>query len=122
MSADLANLDVGLQGRRERAEERRSEVRRLRRAGKTVAQVAETLGVARETVSRDLKALGMGTPVRRVSAEDWARAEALLDDGASYSEAARTIGVAVSTVRNRYPGRGMPAGWWWANELKAVTR
>lgn len=35
-----------------------------------------------------------------------ARAEALLDDGCSYRETARTLGVDHTTVRDHLPGRG----------------
>ena len=42
-----------------------------------------------------------------LSAEVLARAAQLLDDGCSYAEVARTVGVSKSTLTGRLPGRGM---------------
>lgn len=37
---------------------------------------------------------------------DWALAERLLDDGASYTEVSKTLKVKRETVARRFPGRG----------------
>lgn len=53
-----------------------------------------------------------GRPTGRPSKhtpEDWARAEALLDDGASYRETALTTGIPKSTLIDNLPGRGWSA-------------
>lgn len=49
-----------------------------------------------------------------------ARAKRLLDDGCSYAEAERTVGVSRKTLARRFPGMGMPKGTWWPNQLRTI--
>lgn len=70
-------------------------------------EIADRIGCSVDTVSNVRRRRGV--PVQRsyrLSAEQLARAEQLLDDGASFAEAARSIGSTTSAVARRFPGRG----------------
>lgn len=87
--------------------ERRQRVAELTRAGLSAQQIAAQLRTTSRTVCRDRSALGIAQPRPvRLTAEQLRRATEMLDDGASASEVARTIGCSQSAVINRFPGRG----------------
>lgn len=102
---------------------RREQVRSLTAQGLTAALIAQRMGISARTVIRDRMALGIGKEEsrRRMTEEEQDRALELLTDGASYSETARTIGFSVMSVRRRFPGYGMPAGYWWATEVRKMN-
>lgn len=78
--------------------------------GMNAADIAAELGVSVRTVSRHRARLGLGRPGNnhgfRVTPEWKARVEALLDDGCSIREAARTMECRKETVSRHFPGRG----------------
>lgn len=82
----------------------------LHHAGKTANEIAQALGVTTRTVERYRARLGVSVPsprsAWRVSPEWKARVEALLEDGTSLAEAARTVGCNDVTMRRHFPGRG----------------
>ena len=96
---------------RERQAWRREQVRIQTRDGRSAADIAVALRVTERTVQRDRGALGIAQPTHeRISAEKLARAEELLDDGCSYKEAARTVGISTWAITHYFPGRGWTPG------------
>lgn len=78
----------------------------LSRSGYTDQEIAARLGISDRTVLRDRKAAGLhlrATP-RPLTPEEHARTVAMLDDGASYKEIARTIGRSANTIKRAFPG------------------
>lgn len=73
------------------------------------AVIAARLGIAASTVERLKAELGLTkrTPQRanRVTPETLNKMRAMIDDGASSSEVARTVGVNVKTVYRYFPGQ-----------------
>jgi DNA-binding CsgD family transcriptional regulator len=60
MTSDLQALGIALVTPAQLAARRREKrVEKLSRAGKTVAQIAQKLGVSIDTISRDRRALGL---------------------------------------------------------------
>ena len=87
--------------------ERRERVQEMTRNGMTVIRIAEALGVTDRTVTRDRVALGIANPVAiHMTDHQRATARQLLNDGCSYNEAARTIGMGGQAVRRAFPGHG----------------
>jgi DNA-binding NarL/FixJ family response regulator len=82
----------------------------LHDAGMNAAEIAAELGVTTRTVGRHRARLGLSRPAKnggfRVTPEWKARVEALLDDGCSIREAARTMECRKETVSRHFPGRG----------------
>lgn len=81
----------------------------LTQAGWSIPRIAEEMGICEKSVSRGRREAGISLPGRCSPALDEqqrATAERLLDDGASYSDVARTIGCDRETVRRNWPGRG----------------
>jgi transposase len=81
--------------------------RSMERAGASLAQIADALGVSMRTASRwrgrlDLRHEVPHTP-RPQSDHD--RAAALLDEGCSLEEVAHTLGVTGPTIRRWFPDR-----------------
>ena len=89
----------------EAREERRQHVRAMTLAGCSAQQIADHIGCSRRVVIRDRRALGiLQRPARQaLTAGQLATAQALLDDGCSRTEVARTLGVWESTIRRRFP-------------------
>lgn len=88
-------------------DDRLDEVRRLTAIGRTAQQIAEQIGCSKRQVCRDRRSLGLSPPhAPPLTDSQLEQAEALLDDGASRSETARTLGVAETTIRRHFPGRG----------------
>ncbi|QDH92495.1 helix-turn-helix DNA binding domain protein [Gordonia phage Dmitri] len=85
--------------------DRRALVTDLTRAGLSAPQIAERLGITTRTVQRHRVAAGIAQPpARHLTPEQIEKARQLLVDGASYKEAARTIGCDKATVAKRFPG------------------
>lgn len=74
--------------------------------GQSAAAIAAGLGVSTRTVERHQLGLKLREKANRTTPTGWRdHAERLLDDGASVTEAARTVGVAPRTVCAAFPGR-----------------
>lgn len=69
-------------------------------------RIADALKVSPRTVQRHRRSAGIAKPFRRVPEADFAVAQQMLDDGASYEEAARTVGCSAHAIAGRFPGRG----------------
>ncbi|UJE15703.1 helix-turn-helix DNA binding domain protein [Gordonia phage Ligma] len=91
--------------------ERIEAVARMTRQNMTAAEIAVRLGCTPRTVTRDRVRAGVANPTPCHPPETWERAQALLADGASYREAALTVGVDPSHLRRKYPGFGWTDGW-----------
>ena len=84
---------------------RRDRVTQLTRQGHTAKHIAALLGITPRTVTRDRAARGITQPTPpRITETEFARAKAMLEDGASYDEVARTLGRATTAFRHRFPG------------------
>jgi DNA-binding CsgD family transcriptional regulator len=84
---------------------RRDRVTQLTRQGHTAKHIANLLGVTPRTVTRDRAARGITQPQpTRVTETEFARAKAMLEDGASYEEVARTLHRSHTAFRHRFPG------------------
>jgi len=84
---------------------RRDRVTQLTRQGHTAKHIANLLGVTPRTVTRDRAARGITQPTPpRVTQDEFDRAHAMLDDGASYEEVARTLRRSHTAFRRRFPG------------------
>ena len=85
---------------------RRDRVMELTRDGRSARDIAEILGITERSVLRHRRAAGLsrepGTPM---TADELRRAEALLNDGCSLQEVARTLGRSARTIKRRFPGR-----------------
>jgi IS30 family transposase len=101
MSAALYRGDVA---------ERRERIVELTRQGYTADQISHTEGVTARTVQRTRQAMGISRDYNRMTPDELRAAAALLDDGCSYGEVARTLGRAPCTIRRHFPGRGWPVG------------
>lgn len=77
------------------------------RAGMSARQLSERFGVTDRTVQRWRKRLGIKHRqyVQKHPKSDRDLVEHLLDEGCSFAEAARTVGVAASTIRQWFPDR-----------------
>lgn len=84
---------------------RRQRVANLTLDGRTVADIAATLGVTPRTVERDRTALGLVKPKPpRLDDAEIATAATLLDEGCSYEEVGRTLGRSARHLQRRLPG------------------
>lgn len=79
----------------------------LTRCGVSAPRIAEQLGVTPRTVTRWRLRAGISEgEARHIAQEVWEEARRILDDGASYGEVARTLGVSRATVARHFPGEG----------------
>jgi IS30 family transposase len=86
---------------------RRERVAQWTRAGVSIAEIAARLNITERSVQRYRRRAGVSLPAgERLTADELARAEQLLDDGCSGNEVARTIGRSDTTIRRHFPGRG----------------
>lgn len=86
--------------------ERHARIVALTKAGHTARQIAEAVGVHIRTVTRVRTAHGVAQPgPRHFTPAEIAAVEAMLDDGVSYAEVARTLGRYPGTLIERWPGR-----------------
>ena len=71
--------------------------------------VADIMGCAEETVGRFKRSLKQTTPKRVYTQADRDAAEALLDEGSSYRDIERTLGIPARRLGRWFPGRGWTA-------------
>ena len=92
-------------------EDRQRRIEALSRAGYTVKQISAELGVCTYTVVAARKRAGIGyASPRRFKPHDLVRIAALLADGCSYAEVARTTGFRRQSIAKKFPGRGWDMG------------
>ena len=95
---DMGNLEV--QSRRER-------VVALTQQNYTALQIAQILGITTRSVVRHRKAAGIAqTPPSYLTEAEIQQATAMLEDGASRREVARTLGRSESAIGNHFPNYG----------------
>lgn len=81
-------------------------VKYLTLQGWSASRIAARLHICTRTVVRYRRATGCSQPSpHRMTADEIAAAGKLLDDGCSYEEVARTLGVSWSSIVARFPGR-----------------
>lgn len=85
------------------------QIAELTRAGYSIPQIAECLGISEATVTNHRRRAGVSQP--RVAAPpmsdtELARCKQLLEDGCSYTEVGRTIGRSDRTIAKHFPGHG----------------
>lgn len=96
---------------------RRDRVVEMSRQGFDVPRIAAELAITVRSVQRIRRQTGISvTEFSRFSPAEVATIEAMLDDGCSYAEIARTLGRDVGWIRRRWPGRG------WMPEQGCVYR
>ncbi|MFV8049764.1 hypothetical protein [Mycobacterium sp. 48b] len=82
----------------------------LTKQDQSAALIAEIIGTTKRTVQRVRSRRHATVSQRRyphqLTAEQISTAEQLLDDGASYAEVGRTIGIDPQSVQLRWPNRG----------------
>lgn len=87
--------------------ERQALVAEYTRAGWSAPAIAGVLGISVRQVQRDRFAAKVSQPYSVMMSEsEISRASALLADGCSYMEVARTVGRDRSTLRRQFPGHG----------------
>lgn len=87
--------------------ERRQQIITLSRQGVPVREICDRVGVGHFTVVAVRRAVGISKPrAPRMTGDEIERARALLDDGCSLAEAARTIGRSHQQMSRLFPGRG----------------
>lgn len=98
--------------KRRRTHEERANLREavtaLTRSGRTVGEVADALGISKVYAGRIKREMGFGSGVEcrpPMSEAELAAADAMLADGASAAEVARTLGRGATTIRRRFQGR-----------------
>lgn len=95
---------------RKQSEERRQRIVELTRQGRSAAQIADELKINARTVVRVRVERGVAqSGPQRFTADELAQVEAMLDDGCSITEAARTIGRSPCRLWEIYRGRGWTA-------------
>lgn len=81
--------------------------RAMERADRSQREIAEAFGVSTRTVMRWRGRLGLSkaAPIPAYPQEAHDRARGLLDDGCSFKETARSLGVSRKTLRRWFPDR-----------------
>lgn len=89
----------------ERTAERMEQVIALTQQNYSAAQIAAIMGLTPRSVTRLRARAGIAQPRPALLTEqELARAKALLEDGCSYDEAARTIGRSSTALVAHFPG------------------
>ncbi len=97
---------------------RRARIGSLSSEGKSVREIAWALDVSTSAVVRHRQVTGSGRWRRRLfSAQEISECIALLTDGASYNEVARSVGRSVGVIARRFPGFG-----WTADDEREFSR
>lgn len=80
----------------------------LTKDGYSAAEISREIGCSKETVRRTRVKFGVsqGRTMRKYSQEIRDKALVMLEDGASYNEVGRTLGVPDKWVRKTFPGMG----------------
>jgi hypothetical protein len=87
----------------------REQILELGRDGVHHTDIAEQVGLDAALVRRFLRRAGVvkaGVQYQKLSDEQLARAKAHLEDGASYAEAARSVGARAESLARHFPGYG----------------
>lgn len=85
----------------------RTEFTRLNAEGWTITQLAAHFGINPRSVTRLRRKLGIsGRNGNTIAPERLAQIAAMLEDGASQKETARTLGVDREAIRAHFPGSG----------------
>ena len=91
---------------REARAEREARVKCLTEQGWPATEIAAVLKISTRTVVRYRRVTGCSQPVgRHLTDDEIATAGEMLDDGCSYTEVARTLGVSAWAIATKYPGR-----------------
>ena len=86
---------------------RHNTVIELTRQGYSSTFIADKLGITKRSVQRHRRQAGLSQTTRpSYTQAEIAQAQALLEDGASYLEVARTLQRGVEALRKRFPGYG----------------
>lgn len=91
-----------------RGDNTRQNVSDLHALGCSIPYIAEGAGISARHTKRVLVDLGLVSPGRKnppVSASTLERMRAMVEDGCSFREIARTLGVRWETVARHFPGR-----------------
>lgn len=90
---------------REATADRRAEIVKLTRLGLSARDIAVNLGITKRSVYRGRTFSGVAQPKHPLMTQsEKCTAQTMLDDGASYGEAGRTIGRAAATIKKHLPG------------------
>lgn len=90
--------------------ERYAAITKLIREGHTGPNISKLLGVSVRMVDRARADAGLSTPARHIPESDYDKARDLLEDGCSYAEASRTVGISISALSVRFPLLGWSNG------------
>lgn len=86
---------------------RRQRIVELTQAGWSAAEIAHECKTTTRTVERTRVRMGVAQPPpRRLTADEVARIEVMLADGASIADVARSIGRSIDYLQRRFRGRG----------------
>lgn len=83
---------------------RRAAILELDKNGVDIDEIAQRVGISRRTVQRIRSDAGLTRSARYATEDEKLRAKAMLSDGASYEEVARTLGRYGSTIASWFPG------------------
>lgn len=78
--------------------------RQMHDLGLSGVRIAQELGITTVSVYRIRKELGLETGAVRMTEERRAKIKAMLDDGASWMEIKKTLGVQHATMQKHFPG------------------
>lgn len=90
----------------------------MTRQGVPTREIAAILGVCERTITRIRVQAGCARKYQPITPENLKLARNLLEDGASYSEVARTIGCSHERLSTRFPGYGMSSSG--GGQMKAL--
>lgn len=78
--------------------------RQMHDLGLSGVRIAQELGITTVSVYRIRKELGLETGAVRMTEERRAKIQSMLDDGASWMEIKKTLGVQHATMQKHFPG------------------
>jgi DNA-binding CsgD family transcriptional regulator len=111
------NLQVGRpkQATKDYIVARREKVKELVDLGYNSNRIGRILGISQRIIQLDRKALGIPATVGRPKWDEEliSKANQMLEDGASYAETARTLGVSADVLRTKIPGKGWSLAQVW---------
>lgn len=90
----------------ELTEQRRDRIAELTRQGLTTREIAEIVGIHPRNVTMARKVRGLSQQQTPFTDAEKAQADAMLADGASIVEVARTLNRSSHTIHRYFPGRG----------------
>lgn len=97
---------LGVDTSKDAVEERMNAVAEMCKSGHTVSDIARKLDITERTVWRMKKRAGLTHPHPPITNAQVDEMRAMLDDGMSYSEVSRTLGIDHAAIKRRFPGRG----------------